>query len=174
MANKENNMRGVLALFKDPDQLKTAAEQVRDKNYKRFDAFTPFPVHGLEHAMGLKRSFLPWVTFVAGLTGCAAAAGFEIWTSAIDWPLNVGGKPLVSFPAFIPIMFELTVLFAGLATAFTMIATVGLPKLNPQILDPRITDDHFALFISADDPQYRESEISEMFKKAGANEVRTV
>ena len=167
-------MKGIVGIFKAPGQLLHAAEQVRDRKFKRFDAFTPFPVHGLEHAMGLKRSFLPWVTFIAGLTGLAIGTGFQIWTSAFDWPLNVGGKPFISLPAFVPIMFELTILLAGLATAGVMIITCGLPNLKAKIIDPRLTDDHFALFISSDDPLYREAEISELFKKAGANEVRMV
>lgn len=167
-------MKGTVGIFKDPDQLLHAAEQVRDRKFKLFDAFTPFPVHGLEHAMGLKRSFLPWVTFVAGMTGLTLGTAFQIWTSAFDWPLNVGGKPFISLPAFVPIMFELTILFAGLATAGALILTCGLPNLKPKILDPRLTDDHFALFISSDDPHYHESDVSELLKKAGAHEVRMV
>ena len=122
--------------------------------------------------MGLKRSFVPWVTFLAGLTGGTLGLTFEIWTSAFDWPLNVGGKPLNSLPAFIPICFECTVLFAGLATAATMILAAKLPAVDPPILDPSLTNDKFGLFISADDPNYREKDFSELLKKAGANEVR--
>jgi hypothetical protein len=168
------NRGGIVGLFNDPEQLKKAAEQVRDRKVAKFDAFTPFPVHGLEHAMGLKRSFLPWVTFAAGMTGGGLGLFFQIWTSASSWPLNVGGKPLVSLPAFIPVAFECTVLFAGLATAGALIAVCGLPNLFPTILDPRLTSDKFALFVSSEDAAYNEKEFGDIMRKAGAYEVRVV
>lgn len=167
-------MKGVVGLFTDPEQLKVAARQVRDMRIQKFDAFTPFPVHGIEEAMGLKRSWLPFVTFGAGLTGCITGLAFQIWTSAIDWPLNVGGKPYVSLPAFIPITFELTVLFAGLATAGALFIACGLPKIDPPIIDTGLTNDKFALFVSSDDPGYRETEFRDLLTKAGAYEVRVI
>ncbi|MEW6055187.1 MAG: DUF3341 domain-containing protein [Bdellovibrionota bacterium] len=167
-------LKGVVGIFSEPESLKRAAAQIRDKQVKEFDAFTPFPVHGIEEAMGLKRSFLPWVTFISGLIGCAAGLGLQIWTSAVDWPLNVGGKPFVSLPAFIPITFECTVLFAGLATAGALIAVCKLPNMNPDILHPDLTNDKFALFVSAEDPSYRETEFSDLLKRAGAIDVRTL
>ena len=167
-------MHGVVAIFKDPEQLKHACTQVRDKSFKKFDAYTPFPIHGIEPAMGLKRSFLPWVTFGAGLVGGTFGLWLQIWTSAVDWPLNVGGKPWNSLPAFIPVTFELTILFAGLATAGALFVACGLPKVDPPILDLGITTDKFALFISSDDPKYQESELKDLLSKAGAKEVRVV
>src|ERR1700728_3050362 len=111
------NTTGVMAVFKDERTLLKAAKSTREKfNFVHYDAFTPYPVHGIDEAMGIKRSWLPWVTFFAGITGTVSALALEIWTSAIDWPINIGGKPFVSLPAFIPITFELTVLFGGLAT----------------------------------------------------------
>src|ERR1700742_4132558 len=100
---------GVIAVFKDENDLISAARQAREKmRFTKYDAFTPYPVHGLDDAMGIKRSWLPWVTFFAGLTGALTALALDVWTSAVDWPVNIGGKPLVSLPAFIPIIFELT------------------------------------------------------------------
>src|SRR4051794_3812134 len=94
---------GVIAVFTNENDLIHAAKEVRaKKGFKKYDAFTPYPVHGLDAAMGIKRSFLPWVTFFAGATGTLTALALEIWTSAFDWPINIGGKPLVSLPAFIP------------------------------------------------------------------------
>lgn len=167
-------MKGTVALFTDPEQLKVAARQIRDARVKNFDAFTPFPVHGIEEAMGLKRSWLPFVTFGGGLTGCTLALVFQLWTQAVDWPLNVGGKPYNSLPAYIPVTFELTVLIAGLSTAAALILSCRLPRMTPQILDPGITNDKFALFVSSDDPAYRETEFKDLFKRAGAYEVRNV
>lgn len=171
---KNMKMKGVVGVFTDPELLKKAAAQVRDLKVQKFDSYTPFPVHGIEEAMGLKRSPLPWVTFAAGMTGCAAGLGLQVWVSAITWPLNVGGKPFVSLPAFIPVTFELTILFAGLATAGALFLFCGLPKVDPPILDPDITNDKFALFISSDDPNYRENEFKELMKRSGAHDVRVI
>jgi hypothetical protein len=173
-------------------------EMVRDAKYQSFDAFTPYPVHGLEHAAGLKRSPLPFVTLGAGLTGFICAFALQYWTSVIDWPINVAGKPLNSWPAFVPVMFELTVLFGGLATVGAMFVLNGLPNLKKKAFDPAITRDRFALMIDAprvveineeemDDEEiakirakaarfkaFDENEAKEFLKKAGATEVRSV
>lgn len=167
-------LKGVLALFNDAETLKEAAAQIRDRKVSHFDAFTPFPVHGLEHSMGLKRSPIPWITFLAGLTGCSLGMLFQWWTSAVDWPLNVGGKPLASWPAFIPVTFECTILFAGLATAAAVFIFCGLPDFFKSPLDPSLTADRFGLFIYAEDPLFREQEFKDLLKKAGAYDVRTV
>jgi hypothetical protein len=176
MSDPTRNMKmnGVVAVYSDPELLKKAAAQIRDLKVVKFDTYTPFPVHGIEDAMGIKRSPLPWVTFGAGLTGCLAGLGLQIWVSAVDWPLNVGGKPFVSLPAFIPVTFELTILFAGLATAGALFYFCGLPKIGTPILDPNITNDKFALFVSSDDANYREAEFKELLKKSGAQDVRIV
>ena len=100
----------------------------------------------------LKRSPIPFVTFIAGLTGCALAFLFKYWTSAVDWPINVGGKPFNSWPAFVPIMFELTVLFAGLCTVGAMFAFNGLPNVRRKIFDPALTRDRYAIVIEAPVP----------------------
>lgn len=175
MANQNGNhinKRGVLGLFKDPEELKKAATYFRDRQIEDFDAFTPFPVHGIEDAMGIKRSFLPWVTFLAGCTGGLLGLLFQWWTSAVDWPLNVGGKPLASWPAFIPVTFETTVLLAGLATAAAMIIVCGLPKFGQEPLDPSLTNDRFGLWVSSSDPKYNQQEFTEIMRKSGAYDVR--
>lgn len=168
------NQKGIVGLFADPEKLLVACAGVRDRSIVEFDAFTPFAVHGIEEAMGMKRSWLPWVTFIAGLTGCAAGTWFQIWTSAVDWPINVGGKPFNSLPAFIPVTFECTVLLAGLATAGALFIVSGMPNFKPRILDPSITNDKFALFVSSDDPKYNENEITQLMKRAGAQDVRVI
>lgn len=189
-ATQEKQLSGVVGFFADGHQLIGAMEKVRGERYKHFDAFTPYPIHGLDAAQGLKRSPIPFVTLGAGLTGFACAFLLQYWTSAIDWPLNVGGKPLNSWPAFVPIMFELTVLFAGLATVGAMLLFNGLPNIKRRIFDPGITRDKFALWIGAtlpiEDEDDEESGRSSQFKKfnveeatqilraAGAQEVRTV
>lgn len=189
----ERRLTGVIAFFDHPNQLIEATRQVRDARYQRFDAFTPYPVHGLEAAQGLKRSPIPYITFGAGMMGATLGFLLEYWTSAVDWPLNIGGKPFNSWPAFVPIMFECTILFAGLSTFAAMLFFNGLPNLRRKIFDPSLTRDRFALVIEApthvdtdeeDDPavarknaqfkKFSEAEASEFLKKSGAKEVRSV
>jgi hypothetical protein len=180
-------LSGVIGFFNEEHALIEATRRVRDARYEHFDAFTPYPVHGLDAAQGLKRSPLPFVTFGAGLAGFCLAFLLEYWTSAVDWPINVGGKPLNSWPAFVPIMFELTVLFAGLATVGAMFIFNGLPNMKRRIFDPSLTRDRFALVIEAplkveedetprknDFKSFSEAEATEFLKKAGALEVRSV
>jgi hypothetical protein len=169
-----SDMHGLVGIFNNPDPLREAAIALRDRKVKKWDAFTPFPVHGLDEAMGLKRSFLPWVTFAGGLFGASFGLLFQIWAAAVDWKLNVGGKPPVSLPAFIPITFECTILFAGLATAAAMIIACRLPNATPLILDSSLTNDRMALFVAASDPVYDEKEFIQVMKKAGAHEVRVI
>lgn len=154
-------MSGVVGIFTDPNTLIHATEKVRACNYESFDCFTPYPVHGLEHAQGLKRSPLPFITLGAGLTGFMSAVTLQYWTSVVDWPLNIGGKPYWSWPAFVPIMFELTVLFAGLATVGGMFLLNGFPNTKKRAFDPSITCDRFAIFIDAP-KEYTQEELEEM------------
>lgn len=190
----ERSLLGVIGFFENGHELIEGMKKVRAANYEQFDAFTPYPVHGLEAAQGLKRSPLPYVTFVAGLTGCTLGFLLEYWTSAVDWPLIVGGKPFNSWPAFVPIMFECTILFAGLCTVATMFVFNGLPNIKRKVFDPAITRDRFALVIEVPAPidtdaddggeaarkkaaqfkAFSESEALDFLKKSGAKEVRPV
>ncbi len=165
---------GLLGLFEDADALKQACRELRERQFRRYDAFTPFPVHGIEEAMGIRRSWIPWVTFGAGLTGGSLGLLLQAWTSAVDWPLNVGGKPFLSWPAFIPVTFELTILFGGLATAGALFFACGLPALKSRVLDPSLTDQRFGVFIPADEKGFQEQELTQLFKQWGAKEVRMV
>jgi hypothetical protein len=195
MANQTMGRRlaGVIGFFDDTHTLIEATTKVRDANYQHFDAYTPYPVHGLEAAQGLKRSPLPFVTFAAGLTGCTLGFLLQYWTSVVDWPLNVGGKPFNSWPAFVPVTFECTILFAGLATVGGMFIFNGLPNIRRKTFDSGITRDRFALVIEApldvdtdelDQAHLRkktktfkpfnESEAAEFLRKSGAKEVKSV
>jgi hypothetical protein len=143
----KGGVSGVIGYFDGPNEILKGMEKVRASNFEKFDAFTPFPIHGMDDAQGLPRSHLPWITFVFGITGTCAAFTLQYWTSAIDWPIIVGGKPFNSWPAFVPVMFELTILFAGLATVFGMFALNKLPQLFHKTPDPGITCDKFAIMI---------------------------
>src|SRR4051812_21601296 len=193
MKHKDRQLAGVIGFFGDAGDLIKATERVRDAKYRHFDAFTPYPVHGLETAQGLRRSALPFVTFAAGLTGACLGFLVQYWTSAVDWPINVGGKPFNSWPAFVPVMFECTVLFAGLCTVAAMFIFNGMPNVRRKALDPSLTRDRFALVIEApsslDDEEeawarskarskpfkrFDEGEAADMLRKAGAKEVKSV
>lgn len=137
---------GAVAIFDSPEKVLKAAFAAKAKGLKNYESYTPFPIHGMEDALGLKLSIVPWATFICGLTGFAAANALQIWTSAVDWPLNVGGKPMISYPAFVPIMFELTVLFGGLGTVAFLFFLMGMPNAKAPI-DPRLTNDRFALYV---------------------------
>lgn len=142
-----NNARGAVVYFKSSAEVLAGARAATTKGFANVETYTPFPIHGMDEALGLKPSIVPWATLVGGSLGFGLATHLQIWTSAFDWPINVGGKPMISGPAFIPIMFELTVLLAGLSTAFFMLAINGLPSFKPNPFDPRISDDLFALYI---------------------------
>jgi hypothetical protein len=164
----------VLALFKEPAYLKQAAEKIRKLSITKTEAYTPFAVHGLEKAMGIKKSRISVVTLVMGLAGCALGFFFQVWTSAVDWPINVGGKPLISWPAFIPITFETTILIGGVVTTLALYAICRLPNFNPKILDPRLTNDHFGLWIDESDPNYKAIEVETIFKECNAVEIKKI
>ncbi len=162
-----------VGVFDQPRALISAARQTKDKGFEGADAFTPYPVHGLEKALGLKRSWVPYATLIFGLGGATLGYLFMYWTSAIDWPLNIGGKPFNSWPAFVPIVFECGVLLGGLATFVSLLIATRLPNFKPFILDPQLTNNRFALVIPEKQEKVRE-DVEKFLKDAGAIEVKRV
>jgi hypothetical protein len=165
---------GVAGIWSDDHDILVAAEKMRKAGYKKFDAITPFPVHGMEEAIGIKRSNIPWVTFFAGVTGGSLGLFFQYWTSAVDWPINVGGKPFFSLPAFIPVTFELTILFAALFSVGAMFVINGLPRVNPPIIDPDLTCHKFALWVPDTEEGYSAEKVEAFLKELGAEEIKRV
>lgn len=163
---------GLAAIFDTEEQILEAARKTREMGFQKFEAISPYPIHGMEEACGIKRSWIPYVAFVAGVTGLGAGLWLTWWTSAVNWPLNVGGKPYFSLPAFIPILFELTILFAALSSVGALIYACGLPRVNPPVIDPDLTSHRFAIFIPSNDSGYDERRIEEMFKGLGAAEIK--
>lgn len=163
---------GMAAIFDTEADILKAATKVRESGYTKFDAISPYPIHGMEEAAGIKRSWIPYVTFVAGLAGLTCGLLLTWWTSAVDWPVNVGGKPFFSLPAFIPIMFELTILLASLCSVGALFAAAGLPAIDPPTIDPDLTSHRFAIFIPSDDTGYDEKKLETLFKSLGAAVVK--
>jgi hypothetical protein len=171
-------MFGVMGYFTTPKDLYHACEELRDAGYTKFDAHTPFPVHGLEKAIGLPPSKLPFIVLGGGATGLASAIALTWWTQGVDYPLNVAGKPPFAFPAFVPIMFELTVLFSAFACFFGMWGLNRLPMPSHPVFKhpswPRATDDAFFVAIESDDPKYDPARTKAMLEKLGAQEVMEI
>jgi hypothetical protein len=165
---------GIAGIWTDEHAIVRAAEKTRESGYKKFDAITPYPVHGMEEACGIQRSWIPYVTFVAGLTGLFAGLWLTWWTSAVDWPINVGGKPFFSLPAFIPIMFELTILFASLCSVGALFYAAKMPAIDPPTIDPDLTSHKFAIFVPQNDAGYDEAKIERLFRDMGAVDIKKV
>jgi hypothetical protein len=180
---------GVLAEFHDPASLLHAADKVREAGYRWWDCHTPFPVHGLDKAMGIQRTILPLLVFGAGLTGTTVgfilqaftnASSLSVW--ALVWvtgyPFLISGKPLISLPAFIPVMFELTILLAATSCVGLMLLLNGLPWLSHPLLANkrflRATDDRFFIVIQSRDPRFFRSRTEEFLKSLGAKAVEAV
>jgi hypothetical protein len=163
----------MLGLFRDPHDILRAANEAREKGWKDLDAITPHAIHGMDHALGLKTPWVPWVTLVAGLLGAFGGYELQVWTQAVDWPINIGGKPFVSWPAFIPITFECGILAGGIATFIAMWIACRLPNKKPRIADVRLTDDRYGLVVPLAAGMH-EQEIATFMKGAGADEVRRV
>jgi hypothetical protein len=138
----------VVGYYFSIEEILKAARKVRERGFEKFDTFSPFAVHGMDEAMGIKRSCLPYISFLAGCVGFSIAVGLEVWTHRYSWPMNIGGKPLVSLAAYIPIFFELTVLLAGVTTAAAMFGLfLRLPNYSRPIFHPDITNNRFAVAI---------------------------
>ena len=157
--------------FEDDHEVCHAAAECRESGFEIVDVYGPFPVHGMDKALGLRSSRLTWVCFAFGLTGLLAALWFQHWTSATNWPLNIGGKPFNSLPAFIPVAFETTVLFAGLGTVATFLIWAKLfPGRRSYLGDRRVTDDRFVIVVRGCGRGSARNDLQSIFEKHGACE----
>ena len=171
-------MHGMLAEYETPAALISAAEKVRNAGFRDWDTYTPFPIHGIDPAMGIRATILPWIILCGGLTGLTTAILLQWWTNAYDYPFLISGKPFWSIPANVPVMFELTVLFSAFAAFFGML---GLNKL-PHPSHPldyikrfgRSTSDRFYVFVQASDPVFDEKGTRELLEGSGAVAVEDV
>jgi hypothetical protein len=169
---------GALAAFASPRDLYRACERVREAGYTRWDAHSPFPIHGLDRAMGLGRSRIPWVTLVCGLSGALGGFVLQAWANGIAYPLLVSGKPLFNWQPYVPITFELGVLLAALSTVVAMLAVNQLPMLfHPLFNSPRferVTDDGYFISIESWDPRFDATATPRFLAQLGAMHVELV
>ena len=155
-----------MAEFTNEHDLLDAARKVRDAGYTKTDAFTPFPVHGIDHALGIKPTILPFIVLCAGLTGLCTALLMQWWMNGVDYKYIISGKPFGITPASIPVAFELTILFSAFTSVFGMLALNGLPKFsNPVFTNPkfdRATNDRFFLYVDSTDKYYNRDSVREL------------
>ncbi len=169
---------GYIVEFDKVDELLVGAAKVRDAGFTRWDAHTPFVIHGLDAAMGIKKTILPYIVFLAGLTGTTAGILLQWWTNAIDYPFQISGKPLFSLPANIPVAFETTILFAAISALVGMLALNKLPQLYHPLFRSRafkrVTDDRFFISIEAADPLFDRDETRNLLESISGREIEEV
>ena len=163
----------LIGIFKDDEHMVHALEELKAKQVPVYDCYTPFPIHGIEDLIGIKRTRLPIITFVVALLGASAAMSFQYWVSAVAWPINYGGKPFASFPAFIPITFEIAILSSALTTVlFFFIRNKMAPHIRAKVPTKKVTDDEFVIAVDATCPKINVDHIKEIFLRHHAKEVR--
>lgn len=169
---------GVMAEFHTPDEYLAALRKVRAAGYTRFDGYSPLPVHGASEAMDLPRNPVSFMVLCGGLAGLAGGAALSTWVSMVAYPVNIGGRPLFSWPAFIPPVFETTVLLASLTAVFGMFALNGLPTLYHPVWNvpgfARASSDRFFVCIEAVDPKFDLAAVKSFLAGLGSHEVSEV
>jgi len=172
----EQKLVGLAGLYDDPGALVRAAAKVRDAGFRRWDCHTPYPIHGLDRAMGLKPSPIAAGALAAGAVGVVAALGMQWWMNAVDYPINVGGKPLASWPAFIPITFELFVLATALATTALGLYLCRLLRWHSPLRDSgimaEVTSARFAVVLDAADERFSLEGCRRLLEETGCADIR--
>jgi hypothetical protein len=171
----KENIYGIMVEFDTVTELVEAARKVRDAGYTRTDAFSPFPLHDIDEALGIKRSILPFLVFGGGLTGLLAGLGLQYFVHVVDYPLNVGGRPYFSLPSFIPVTYEMTILLAAFTAVFGMLLLNGLPQpYHPVFNVPRFalaSREKFFLLIETRDQKFDYEETRNFMQGLNPQEV---
>lgn len=179
---------GMVSEFETPAKVYHAAERFRDEGFKKFEVYTPFPIHGMDDAMGLKPSPLPWIILLMGLTGCTIGVCLTTWGSSETWLFGIeGGYKMITsgkedgfkgLVEFFPVIFETTILLSSFGAVFGMIALNGLPKLYDPIFKlarfKKASDDAFFIAVSVKDPLYNEAKVKDIFEKMGGKDVTKI
>ena len=169
---------GAVAQFENPARLVEGVQAVREAGYEAVEAYSPFPIHGMEKVLGLSGSKVPWITLAGGISGLSLAVWLQWWAGSVAYPVVIGGKPLFAVEPSVPIMFELTVLLSALATFAGMMVLNGLPKpfhpLDRYAPFRRVTDDKFFISIEANDPKFDADGVQAILAQAGGTNVALV
>ncbi|MCU0424653.1 MAG: DUF3341 domain-containing protein [Candidatus Kapabacteria bacterium] len=176
---EKGNVIAVMGDYKNADKVTAAAKGIHAAGYTKFDIYTPYPVHGLEKAMGMPKTSLPKFALAGGLFGLASAFALQYWTGGIEYKLNIGGKPLFAPQFGVPVFFELMVLCTGLTVFFTMFGYLNrLPNWHSKYQYDAgfqaATDDNFCVVLEADDPRFTIETAQALLTKLGADNVRVV
>ena len=178
MSAENNTLYGIMAEYRNPKELIDAARKVNQSGFTKFDTYSPFPIHGMDKAMSLKKSKLGWIVIGHGLLGFAGALGMMYFMSVIDYPINISGKPFFNAPAWVPITFELTVLLSAFGAVFGMFFLNGLPRLhNPLFTVERFkkaTDDGFFVCVESSDKQFEAEKVRKMLQDVGATHIEDI
>jgi Alternative complex III, ActD subunit len=169
---------GLMAEFDSPSDLVAAAHEARERGYRKMDGYSPYPIEELSEAIGFHHTRLPLIVLIGGMIGCLGGYLLQYWVSVIEYPMNIGGRPLNSWPSFIPVTFETTVLLAALAAVFGMLGLNGLPMpYHPVFNVPRFalaSRDRFFLCIEAADPRFDRETTMQFLKSLGPRSVSEV
>jgi hypothetical protein len=169
---------GVLAEFKDSAAVYHAAEKVRDAGYKKWDVHSPFPIHGIERAMGIGDSKLGWIAFFCAVTGAFGGFGLQYWIHRFAYPLLIGGKPMVAYPAYIPVTFEPGILFTAFGCILGMLVLNGLPRLYHALFRSenfrKATDNGFFISIEARDPKFSADAVQDFLRSLGGTHIEVL
>lgn len=176
MTTDHDRMRQHWLVFDDPENCLSAVRVLRAQGYRIADVHSPFPVHGIEEALGWRETRLPWATFIGGSIGLAIAAALQLWVHMVDWPLNIGGKSLAAIPALVPVAFELIVLVAAFATVGALLfrgrlfPTTKGERPAAQPIDT-VTDDAFVIRVVQGDASFSEPDFERVCRRLRPNEV---
>lgn len=176
--DSEAALYGIMAEYDDPDAVLKAAETVYEAGYRRLDAYTPFPVHGLAEAIGFRKTWLSTIVLIGGVSGAIGGFGMQVFARVIHYPYYIGGREQLSWPAFIPITFELGILCAAFAAVIGMLALNGLPRPHNPVFNAkgfeRASQDRFFLCVEAEDEKFDVAKTTALLKKTGSVDVQEV
>lgn len=175
---KPPRLFGMLAEFRNPAEVYHAAEKIRDAGYRKWDVHSPFPIHGIERAMGLEDSRLGWIAFFCALAGAFGGFGLQYWIHKYAYPLLIAGKPMVAYPAYLPVTFEPGILFAAFGCILGMLALNGLPRFYHALFRSenfkKATDNGFFISIEARDPKFSTESARALLESAGGTNIEVL
>lgn len=175
---EQNSQWGILAEFHDQSALLSGCENLRDAGFKKWDAHTPFPIHALDKAMGLKPTPLPWISLIAALIGLITTTSLVFFVHSYDYPLVLSGKPFFAWPAYVPVIFAVTILFSAVSTGIAVLFFSGLPQFHHPLFSSKqfefASDNRFFISIEKADPKYHHEKTLLFLREIGAKNAEYI